>query len=50
MCKVIPSCSYCYEIMGGLDQFLGIDELNAYLSKYCLELDPHLEALVGKLV
>jgi hypothetical protein len=48
MCKVIPNCSYCYEITGGLDQVLGIDEF--YLSKYCLELDPHLEALVSKLV
>jgi casein kinase II subunit alpha len=27
---------------------LGTEELNAYLSKYRLELDPHLEALVGR--
>ncbi|CAM6016214.1 unnamed protein product [Sphagnum balticum] len=27
---------------------LGTDELNAYLTKYHLELDPHLEALVGR--
>ncbi|CAA0829244.1 Casein kinase II subunit alpha-1 [Striga hermonthica] len=27
---------------------LGTDELNAYLHKYCLELDPQLEALVGR--
>ncbi|CAM6091232.1 unnamed protein product [Calypogeia fissa] len=27
---------------------LGTDELNAYLNKYRLELDPHLEALVGR--
>lgn len=31
-------------------QVLGTDELNAYLNKYRLELDPHLEALVGRLV
>jgi casein kinase II subunit alpha len=29
-------------------QVLGTDELNAYLTKYHLELDPHLEALVGR--
>ncbi|KAK3032908.1 hypothetical protein RJ639_034956 [Escallonia herrerae] len=28
---------------------LGTDELNAYLNKYRLELDPQLEALVGRL-
>ncbi|CAL5366747.1 unnamed protein product [Camellia sinensis] len=27
---------------------LGTDELNAYLNKYLLELDPHLAALVGR--
>ncbi|KAJ7196723.1 hypothetical protein O6H91_Y506900 [Diphasiastrum complanatum] len=27
---------------------LGTDELNAYLNKYRLELDPHLETLVGR--
>ncbi len=31
-------------------QVLGTDELNAYLTKYHLELDPHLEALVGRFV
>lgn len=31
-------------------QVLGTDELNAYLSKYRIELDPHLAALVGRLV
>ena len=31
-------------------QVLGTDELNAYLNKYRLELDPHLAALVGRLV
>jgi hypothetical protein len=50
MCKVIPNCNCCTEIMGGCDQVLGTDELNAYLSKYRLELDPHLEALVGRSV
>jgi casein kinase II subunit alpha len=29
---------------------LGTDELNSYLTKYRLELDPHLEALVGRFV
>jgi casein kinase II subunit alpha len=28
---------------------LGTDELNAYLNKYRIELDPHLAALVGRL-
>lgn len=31
-------------------QVLGTDELNAYLNKYHIELDPHLAALVGRLV
>lgn len=29
-------------------QVLGTDELNAYLNKYHLELDPQLDALVGR--
>lgn len=29
-------------------QVLGTDELNSYLNKYRIELDPHLEALVGR--
>ena len=29
-------------------QVLGTDELNAYLNKYNLELDPQLDALVGR--
>nr|GMD56772.1 casein kinase II subunit alpha-2-like [Ipomoea batatas] len=29
-------------------QVLGTDELNAYLNKYHLELDPNLAALVGR--
>ncbi|KAK4426408.1 Casein kinase II subunit alpha-1 [Sesamum alatum] len=32
----------------GLTDVLGTDELNAYLHKYRLELDPQLEALVGR--
>lgn len=31
-------------------QVLGTDELNAYLNKYHLELDPQLDALVGRYV
>ena len=31
-------------------QVLGTDELNAYLNKYHLELDPQLDALVGRCV
>ena len=33
-----------------LEQVLGTDELNTYLSKYRIELDPHLSALVGRFV
>lgn len=33
-----------------LFQVLGTDELNAYLIKYHIELDPHLAALVGRSV
>ena len=32
----------------GIFQVLGTDELNAYLNKYLLELDPQLDALVGR--
>jgi hypothetical protein len=38
----------CSEVTGGVDQVLGTEELNTYLSKYWLELDPHLEVLVGR--
>ena len=31
-------------------QVLGTDELNAYLNKYHLELEPQLDALVGRFV
>ena len=37
-------------VFGLLKQILGTDELNAYLNKYRIELDPHLAALVGRLV
>ena len=37
-------------ILSLLPQVLGTDELNAYLNKYRIELDPHLAALVGRLV
>ena len=41
---VLILCTECFL------QVLGTDDLNAYLNKYCLELDPHLEALVGRFV
>lgn len=31
-------------------QVLGTDELNVYLKKYRLELDPQLDALVGRYI
>ena len=31
-----------------VSQVLGTDELNVYLNKYRLELNPQLEALVGR--
>ncbi|KAF8410204.1 hypothetical protein HHK36_002726 [Tetracentron sinense] len=37
-----------YDQLVKIAKVLGTDELNAYLSKYRLELDPHLEALVGR--
>jgi hypothetical protein len=30
------------------EQVLGTDDLNAYLSKYRIVLDPQLEALIGR--
>jgi casein kinase II subunit alpha len=39
-----------YDQLVKIAKVLGTDELNAYLSKYRLELDPHLEALVGRSV
>lgn len=32
-----------------MEQVLGTDELFSYLHKYRIELDPQLEALVGRL-
>ncbi|XP_052204739.1 casein kinase II subunit alpha-like [Diospyros lotus] len=37
-----------YDQLVKIAKVLGTDELNAYLSKYRLELDPHFAALVGK--
>ncbi|PIA33181.1 hypothetical protein AQUCO_04200145v1 [Aquilegia coerulea] len=37
-----------YDQLVKIAKVLGTDELNAYLNKYRLELDPHLEALVGR--
>ena len=48
---VILSFLFIYLFLGHvLWQVLGTDELNAYLNKYHIELDPHLAALVGRLV
>ncbi|MQL69881.1 hypothetical protein Taro_002153 [Colocasia esculenta] len=37
-----------YDQLVKIAKVLGTDELGAYLRKYRLELDPHLEALVGR--
>ncbi|CAL5372776.1 unnamed protein product [Camellia sinensis] len=37
-----------YDQLVKIAKVLGTDELNAYLNKYRLELDPHLAALVGR--
>ncbi|CAK7339671.1 unnamed protein product [Dovyalis caffra] len=37
-----------YDQLVKIAKVLGTDELNAYLSKYRIELDPHLAALVGR--
>jgi len=37
-----------YDQLVKIAKVLGTDELNSYLNKYRLELDPHLEALVGR--
>lgn len=37
-----------YDQLVKIAKVLGTDELNAYLNKYRIELDPHLEALVGR--
>ncbi|CAN0863746.1 Casein kinase II subunit alpha-4, chloroplastic [Linum grandiflorum] len=37
-----------YDQLVKIAKILGTEELNAYLSKYRIELDPHLAALVGR--
>eukprot|EP00850_Spirogloea_muscicola_P019970 SM000203S06146 [mRNA] locus=s203:76758:83557:+ [translate_table: standard] len=37
-----------YDQLVKIAKVLGTEDLNAYLSKYRIELDPHLEALVGR--
>ncbi|XP_039037059.1 casein kinase II subunit alpha-like, partial [Hibiscus syriacus] len=37
-----------YDQLAKIAKVLGTDELNAYLNKYRIELDPHLAALVGR--
>uniref|UniRef100_A0A061S5M4 non-specific serine/threonine protein kinase n=1 Tax=Tetraselmis sp. GSL018 TaxID=582737 RepID=A0A061S5M4_9CHLO len=37
-----------YDQLAKIAKVLGTDELYAYLTKYGIELDPHLEALVGR--
>ncbi|KAG5621316.1 hypothetical protein H5410_006534 [Solanum commersonii] len=37
-----------YDQLVKIGKVLGTDELNSYLNKYRLELDPHLAALVGR--
>ncbi|XP_009788910.1 casein kinase II subunit alpha-4, chloroplastic-like isoform X2 [Nicotiana tabacum] len=37
-----------YDQLVKIAKILGTDELNSYLNKYRLELDPHLAALVGR--
>ncbi|PON66745.1 GPCR kinase [Parasponia andersonii] len=37
-----------YDQLVKIAKVLGTDELNAYLNKYRMELDPHLAALVGR--
>uniref|UniRef100_A0A7N2R6R6 non-specific serine/threonine protein kinase n=1 Tax=Quercus lobata TaxID=97700 RepID=A0A7N2R6R6_QUELO len=37
-----------YDQLVKIAKVLGTDELNTYLSKYRIELDPHLAALVGR--
>lgn len=44
--KQLKSNSMSWNLL--LKQVLGTDELNAYLHKYRIELDPHLAALVGR--
>ncbi|KAK8687198.1 hypothetical protein V6N13_086026 [Hibiscus sabdariffa] len=37
-----------YDQLAKIAKVIGTDELNAYLNKYRIELDPHLAALVGR--
>ena len=37
-----------YDQLVRIAKVLGTDELYAYLNKYRIELDPHLEALIGR--
>ena len=37
-----------YDQLVRIAKVLGTQELHAYLNKYRIELDPHLEALVGR--
>ncbi|CAI0405571.1 unnamed protein product [Linum tenue] len=37
-----------YDQLVKIAKILGTDELNAYLSKYRIDIDPHLSALVGR--
>ncbi|XP_039058554.1 uncharacterized protein LOC120202143 [Hibiscus syriacus] len=37
-----------YDQLSKIAKVLGTDELNAYLNKYRIEVDPHLAALVGR--
>ena len=37
-----------YDQLVRIAKVLGTDELYAYLSKYRIELDPHLESLIGE--
>ncbi|XP_026455648.1 casein kinase II subunit alpha-like [Papaver somniferum] len=37
-----------YDQLVKIAKVLGTDDLNAYLNKYRLQLDPHLEAMVGR--
>lgn len=48
--KIETGHTTCSLILCIFLQVLGTDELNAYLNKYHLELDRHLEALVGRYV
>ena len=48
VCNIVPWASPAAKCVRLGTQVLGTDELYAYLSKYGIELDPQLEALVGR--